>query len=452
LFVKRNLFVNVFHVEWCARRTGFSVLPLSLHPSSRLLGAVLFPRQAIGRARNSVVVTGIGLITGLGRGWRDNSEGFRLGKSSFRLVTLFDVSRHRAKRAAEVDLPKDVPYGRLRPRAARRLDRAAQLLLTAAEEAWRQAGLEGTTELPIVLGTTSGGMALGEAYYRQALEHPDKNRGQAARMMHYLAQGQPMALAGALGFRGPITIIANACASGANAIGHAAELIGAGRAKMVLTGGYDALSELVFTGFDSLQALSLTECRPFDAQRDGLAIGEGAAVLILESEQNARERGADVLAEVAGYGAATDGHHLTQPQPEGAAAACSMRAACASAGIGPEDINYINAHGTGTPLNDAAEAAAINAWAGQAVGRIPVSSTKASVGHLLGAAGAVEAAVCIMALRGQWLPPMRTLQTPDPQCQFPLAREPASAHLNYALTNSFGFGGANATLIFKRRA
>jgi len=196
----------------------------------------------------------------------------------------------------------------------------------------------------------------------------------------------------------------------------------------------------------------LTECRPFDAGREGLALGEGAAVMILESEESAKERGVEILAEIAGYGATTDCHHLTQPQPEGEAAARSMRAACEEAGIAAGDVNYINAHGTGTPLNDGAEAAAINAWAGDAVESIPVSSTKASIGHLLGAAGAVEAAICVMALRGQWLPPMRSLRTPDPQCRFRLVREPTAAKLNYALTNSFGFGGANATLIFKRRA
>jgi 3-oxoacyl-[acyl-carrier-protein] synthase II len=261
-----------------------------------------------------------------------------------------------------------------------------------------------------------------------------------------------MALAEAFGFRGGISIIANACASGANAIGHAADLIRAGREDVVLTGGYDALSEMVFTGFDSLQALSLTGCRPFDAARDGLALGEGAAVLILESEERARRRGAIVLAELAGYGAATDVHHLTQPHPEGAAAVASMRAACAAANIEPRDIGYINAHGTGTPLNDSAEAAAINIWAGEAASHIPVSSTKASVGHLLGAAGAVEAAICLMALQGQWLPPMTGLQTPDPACRFPLVREATDARVDYALTNSFGFGGANATLIFKKAA
>jgi len=207
------------------------------------------------------------------------------------------------------------------------------------------------------------------------------------------------------------------------------------------------LSELVFTGFDVLQALSPTECRPFDARRDGLALGEGAAVLILESEERARRRGAPILGCVAGYGAATDCHHLTQPQPEGNAAFQSMTLACAAAGVAPSQIHYINAHGTGTPLNDSAEAAAINHWAGEAAPGIPVSSTKSCIGHLLGAAGAVEAVVCLMALQGQWLPPMK-INAPDPICRFPLVRGPANARLDRVLTNSFGFGGANATLIF----
>ncbi len=434
-----------------ARRVNASFSVLVNSPFVAFVTNVLFPRQAVPKPRK-VVVTGAGVITALGRGWRENAAGFRAGRSAFRPVTLFDVSRQRAKRAAEVDLPADLPCGRLKPRALRRLDRAAKLLLLAADEAWRQARLDGTAQLPMVLATTSGGMAVGEAYYRRAIEQPDRPWGQASRVLHYLAQSQPMALAEAFGFRGSITLIANACASGANAIGHAADLIRSGREEIVLTGGYDALSEMVFTGFDSLQALSLTSCRPFDAARDGLALGEGAAVLILESEDRARQRDAAILAELAGYGAATDVHHLTQPHPEGAAAACSMTAACAAAGVSPADIDYINAHGTGTPLNDSAEAAAINAWAGDAAPRIPVSSTKASVGHLLGAAGAVEAAICLMGLEGQWLPPMPSLQTPDPLCRFPLVHQPAAARVDSVLTNSFGFGGANATLIFKKAA
>lgn len=413
------------------------------------LQVVLFPCQGRKNSATPVLVTGVGIITAMGCGWNANADGFRVGRREFRPVTLFDVSRHRVKTAAEITMPKSIPTGRLRSRAAQRLDRATQLLLVAADEAWRQARLEGTKELPVVLGTTSGGMGLGETYYRQALEHPQTASRQATRVLHYLAQTQAMVVEEAFGFHGPITIIANACASGSNAIGHAADLIRSGQCEMVLTGGYDALSELVFTGFDSLQALSPTQCRPFDAHRDGLALGEGAAVLILESEKHARERGAPTLAKLAGYGAATDYHHLTQPQPQGNAALHSMRLACKDAGLTPGQINYVNAHGTGTPLNDSAEAAAINRWADGVAADIPVSSNKACVGHLLGAAGAVEAAICVMALQGQWLPPM-SINEPDPGCHFPLVRSPCSAPLENVLSNSFGFGGANATLIFSR--
>jgi 3-oxoacyl-[acyl-carrier-protein] synthase II len=251
-------------------------------------------------------------------------------------------------------------------------------------------------------------------------------------------------------FSGPITIIANACASGANAIGHAWCLLRRGHAQRVLTGGYDALSQMVFAGFDSLQALSPTQCRPFDARRDGLALGEGAAVLTLETLDYARGRGANILGEIAGYGAATDTHHLTQPHPKGEAALATMRKACEEAGVLPADIGYVNAHGTATPLNDSAEAEAINRWAGEGAATLPVSSTKASIGLLLGAAGAVEAVVCLMALRGEWLPPTTTLQTVDPACRFRVVRESERAKLTYALSNSFGFGGANATLVLRR--
>src|SRR5256885_5633790 len=289
-----------------------------------------------------------------------------------------------------------MPQTRLRPRELNRMDRAAKLLLVAAVEAWQQAGWEPSDDLPVVLGTTSGGMSLGQDYYRQAIRAPCSHRRQPTRVIHYQAQRQALDLADAFGFTGPITIIANACASGANAIGHAWELVRGGRAHRVLTGGYDALSQLVFAGFDSLQALSATRCRPFDAHRDGLAIGEGAAVLALETLEHARQRGAKILGEIVGYGAATDAHHLTQPHPQGDAAFTTMTAACQSAGVTPRQIGYLNAHGTGTPLNDSAEAAAINRWAGERAPTLPVSSTKASIGHLLGAAGAVEAVGCLM--------------------------------------------------------
>lgn len=367
-----------------------------------------------------------------------------------RPVTLFDVSRQRVKIASEVDLPAELPRTRLSQKALKRMDRAAKMLLLATDEAWRQAGWEPTEALPVVLGTTSGGMSLGQDYYRQAIQAPHSQQQQATRVLHYQPQRQGLDLADAFGFHGPITIIANACASGSNAIGHAWELLRRGHAQRVLTAGYDALSHLVFSGFDSLQALSPTLCRPFDVNRDGLALGEGAAALTLETLDSARARHAEILAEIAGYGAATDSHHLTQPHPNGDAALASMTAACASAGVNPGQIGYINAHGTGTPLNDSAEAAAINRWAGTHAGNLPVSSTKSSIGHLLGGAGAVEAVICVMALREQWLPPTLTLQTPEPACNFPIVTKPTDARFDFALSNSFGFGGANATLVLRR--
>jgi 3-oxoacyl-[acyl-carrier-protein] synthase II len=411
---------------------------------------VLFSRNHSSAPTRRVVVTGGGVITALGFGWTANAAGFRAGRRAFRPVSLFDVSRHRVKMAAEVDLPTTLPYNQLGARRATRLERAARMLLHAGVEAWNEAGLGGDRTVPLVLGTTSGGMSLGEALYRQAIRSPADRRGQATRVIHYQAQQPALDLQAALALHGPVTIIANACASGANAVGHAFELVRHGRADVALTGGYDGLSELVFTGFDVLQALSPTICRPFDAARDGLALGEGAAVFVLESLAHARARGATILGEIVGYGAATDAHHLTQPHPQGDAALAAMTAACAEAEVTPAQVGYLNAHGTGTPLNDSAEAAAINRWGSARAATLPVSSTKASIGHLLGAAGAVEVAVCLMALHGQWLPPTTTLQTRDAACGFPVVTQPTDAAIEYALTNSFGFGGANASVLLRR--
>ena len=252
-----------------------------------------------------VVITGAGIITALGQGWAANAAELRAGRVAFRPVTLFDVSRQRARKAAEVDLPKTLPPSNLSRGSLQRMDRAARLLFLAAHEAWQQSGWEPSEDLPVVLGTTSAGMELGEAFYRQAVQAPYSQRGQAWRVLHYQAQRQALNLADAFSFTGRITIIANACASGANAIGHAWDLLRLGRAERVFTGGYDALSQLVFSGFDSLQALSIDQCRPFDANRDGLALGEGAAVLALESLDYARRRDANILGEIVGYGATT---------------------------------------------------------------------------------------------------------------------------------------------------
>jgi 3-oxoacyl-[acyl-carrier-protein] synthase II len=368
-----------------------------------------------------------------------------------RPVQHFDVARQRAQIAGEVDLPADWWRGSGLSRSRiTRWDRALAMLWLAGSEAWQQAGWDSPADIPLVLGTTSAGMLRGEEFYHQALRPDGSSRHQPSRVLHYQAQRQAAEAAHALGTTGPATIISNACASGSNAIGQAWQLVRTGTYTRVLAGGYEALCLLVFSGFDSLQALSAEGCRPFDANRDGLSLGEGAALLALETLESAQSRGARVLGVVESYASATDIHHLTQPHPEGDAARAAMDLACTRAGLKPDAIHYLNAHGTGTRLNDAAEAKAINSWAGPYASQLPVSSTKRCVGHLLGAAGAVEAVLCLMTLQQQWLPPMPELAHPDPLCQFPLVRQPRPAKLERVMSNSFGFGGANASLILRR--
>ncbi|MBX7209512.1 MAG: beta-ketoacyl-[acyl-carrier-protein] synthase family protein [Verrucomicrobiaceae bacterium] len=399
-----------------------------------------------------VVITGAGIVTSMGHGWEVNAGGFRSGRVALRPVTVFDTSRQRVHSGGEVVMDAPLPETRLTGRQLGRLDRATTLLLHAGMEAARQAAWHDTEgeSIPISLGTSAGAMALGEKYFRSKSCHPAQKKALAGLVTGYLPHTQAQLLADATGISGPVSIIANACASGANAIGHAFHLVKWGRARRAFCGGYDAIAELVFAGFDSLQALSTTTPRPFDATRDGLALGEGAAMLTLERLDDALARGATILGEAAGYGASTDLHHLTQPHPQGDAALRSMTEACAEAGVQPGEIGYLNSHGTGTPLNDAAEGLAIQRWAGDAVARVRVSSTKGSIGHLLGGAGAVEAVICLMAMRGGWLPPNVPVAQPDPVCTFDLVQSPRDAQLDCTLTNSFGFGGANATLVFRR--
>ncbi len=384
----------------------------------------------------------------MGRDWAENSAGFQAGRMALSPVTLFDVSRQRVGTAGQVDLPDVAPDFGIARKNWERMDRGTRLALLAAREALAEAGLSGG-EMPIIIGTSAAAMPIGEEYYKQALANPSRRPSQLQRVETYQAQRQMTDMARALGVHGPMRIVSNACASGANAIGHALHLVRSGRAEIVLAGGYDALCQLVFAGFDALQALSLSGIpRPFDATRDGLALGEGAGFVIVESRSSAKARGAKVIAEILGYGAATDVHHLTQPHPLGDAAFVTMRAACTLANLVPEQIDYINSHGTGTPLNDIAEGHAIQRWAGESVGGIKVSSTKSAIGHLLGGAGAVESVISLMALKGQFLPASLNVREADPVCTFDLVRKPRKTRVRKVLTNSFGFGGANATLIF----
>lgn len=399
-----------------------------------------------------VVITSIGVICAHGAGATACADGFREGRRALRPVTAFDAGRMRVQQGGEAPLPDRLPASALSARQEAGLDRASRLLLSAGLEAWNGSGLEvsAQTEVPMVLGTSAAGMELGERFYR-GLAAGDASRADLRRWSRqYVPAAQVAWLQRALRLRGPVRVIANACASGANAVATAAAMIRQRRAELVLAGGYDALCELVWAGFESLQALSTTGSRPFAADRDGLALGEGAAVLVLESAGRAAARGARPLAEVAGWGQATDLHHLTQPQPEGAAARITMAAAAAMAGVTPGQVGYVNAHGTGTPKNDGAEATAISAWAGEAVRGLAVSSIKGQIGHTLGAAGAIETVACVLALQGGWLPPNVAVATPDPACAFELVQRPVGRRIEAALNNSFGFGGANCSLLLKR--
>ena len=395
----------------------------------------------------TVVITGAGIHTSMGAGFADNAAGFRAGRTAFRPVDLFDVSRQRVGTAGQAEMPERPALASLGAREWSRMDRGTRMALVASHEALAQAGISG--EMPVCIGTSAGAMPIGEDYYKNALS--GTTRGQLTRVETYQPQRQMTRMMASLGIGGPLRILSNACASGANAIGHAFHLVREGRAERALAGGYDGLAQMVFAGFDSLQALSPGGIpRPFDAQRDGLAIGEGAGFVVLESLDSARARGAEILATVLGYGAATDIHHLTQPHPEGDAALLTMTAATRMAGLEPEQIDYINSHGTGTPLNDVAEANAVARWAGASSASVRLSSTKSSIGHLLGGAGSVEAVICLMALRGQWLPGNLGVREVDPVVKFDLVREPREAEVKHVLTNSFGFGGANATLVMGR--
>jgi 3-oxoacyl-[acyl-carrier-protein] synthase II len=298
-----------------------------------------------------------------------------------------------------------------------------------------------------VIGTTSGGMSYGEDYFRSLHQQGDLRRS-PTWIANYPAQKPVVDALDTFGIRAPCQVIANACASGTNAIGHAFQCVRSGRYERVLSGGYDALSELVFVGFDSLQASTPEKCRPFDRDRTGMVLGEGAAILALENLDAARARGAPLLAEITGYGVSTDNFHFTQPNPSGSGPRQAMEQALQSAHLSARKVDYINAHGTATPFNDAAEGKAI----GELFGRgVPVGSTKSMMGHSLGAAGAVEAIVCLLALQHQFLPPNINFHAPDEGADLNIvANESRPASLHTVLSNSFGFGGTNASLIMQK--
>jgi 3-oxoacyl-[acyl-carrier-protein] synthase II len=393
-----------------------------------------------------VAVVAAGIISPLGFGLAETAEALRQGRDCVAEVTQFSVEQCRCKTAGQISDERLRAAAPTHLRRPERLHRAARMVICALEQVLAQTP-QFEPQLTVV-GTTSGGMTFGEEYYR-SLQRADGNRRTPTWIANYLPQKPILDAQSALGISAPCQVIANACASGTNAIGHAFECIRSGRYERVLTGGYDALSELVFVGFDSLQASTPEKCRPFDAARTGMVLGEGAAMLALENLDAAQSRGATILAEITGYGISTDNHHLTQPHPSGIGPRQAMERALASADLEANEIDYINAHGTATPFNDAAEGKAI----AELFSSVPVSSTKSMMGHSLGAAGAIEAVISMLALQHQFLPPNINFRTADSELRLNIvANQSQKAAIRAVLSNSFGFGGTNASVIMQRAA
>jgi 3-oxoacyl-[acyl-carrier-protein] synthase II len=399
-----------------------------------------------------IAITGAGSINALGTGVETFAEALRDGRSGLGPLSVIEPAGFRAAIAAQVmDLNGD---DLLPPAPARRASRSALLALRAAREAWTRAGLSAEDALGagIVLGTTTGGMSMGEENYRPPAR-PGRQMRRAARWLESPVSVPVDLLSGVLAIRGPRLTVSTACSSGANALGLGADWIRAGRAGVVLCGGTDSICRGTYAGFDVLQALDPSGCRPFDRRRAGLTIGEGAALFVLESWERARRRGATILGELVSYGISADAYHLTQPRPDGAGAIQAMRRALQGGGVAAEEIDYVNAHGTGTPLNDVIETRAIKAVLGPRAYRIPVSSTKSMVGHCLGAAGAIEALASLLAIREGFVPPTLGLDTPDPECDLDyVPRLGRPERLRTVLSNSYGFGGNNTSIILREAA
>jgi 3-oxoacyl-[acyl-carrier-protein] synthase II len=407
-----------------------------------------------------VAITGIGLVTPLGNDRESTWQAVCEGRSGAGLVTSFDASRHKVRIAAEV---KDFdPQNYMDRKLARRTDRFTQLALAAAKEAVGDSGLDIAAmpdDVGVVVGSGSGGLwTLEEGFHVVFEKGPD-------RFSPFFITMQPADMASAnismlYGARGHNYATVSACATGAHAIGEAAEVIRRGDARAVITGGTEAgITPMSLAAFASMTALSTRNddpqhaSRPFDAQRDGFVMGEGAGVLILEDLEPARARGAKIYAEVIGYAATSDAHHITEPAPGGAGLARALRRALKKAELAPEDVDYINAHGTSTKPNDRDETAAIKAVFGEHAHRLAVSSTKSMTGHMLGAAGGVEIGFTALALQRGILPPTINYQERDPDCDLDyVPNEPRHKDVSVALSNSMGFGGHNAVVILKRYA
>jgi len=408
-----------------------------------------------------VVVTGMGVVSPLGNSVSAFWEGLLAGRSGIGPLTRCSTEGQRCRIAGQVRDFDITAY--LSEKEARRLDPFCHYALAAATEAVRQAGLAGGGVVPeragVIVSSGVGGLASMQDSVRTLVE---RGAGRLSPltvpiMIADMASGM---LSIHFGFSGPNLAVVTACASATHSIGEACWMIRRGDADVMLAGGSEAgLVEVGLGGFASMKALSTRNddpehaSRPFDRDRDGFVPAEGAGVLVLESLEHARARQAEILAEVVGYGLSGDAYHITAPDPEGRGAARCIRNALAQAGAAPEDLSYVNAHGTSTPLNDRMETGALKSALGPAAYRIPVSSTKSMTGHALGAAGGLESIACIQALRQQVIPGTMNYETPDPDCDLDyVPNQPRSARFDVVMSNSFGFGGHNGTVIFRRFA
>jgi 3-oxoacyl-[acyl-carrier-protein] synthase II len=388
-----------------------------------------------------VVVTGLGAVSPFGAGVKVLWAGLAAGACAIRPLTLIDAEGFRCRIAAEVP---EIASG------SPRRSRADRLALSAAVEALEDAGL-GRSEragAALVVGAVGGGMLEAESWY-WARARGERAPRWAASLRSMLPASHAETLAHRLALGGPRQTVVTACSSGAVALAEAAELIADGMVDCAVAGGVDALTRLCFMGFNTLKLLDPEPCRPFDRDRRGMSIGEGAAFVVLEASEHARARGARAYAELAGHGMTTDAYHVTAPEPEGEGMARAMRAALAAGGVAPAAVGYVNAHGTATPQNDRIEARAIGRVFGE--GRVLVSSSKSMIGHTMAAAGSLEAVTTILALVHETVPPTANLTAPDPEVSFDcVPRVAREATFEHAVSNSFGFGGQNVTLLFRR--
>ena len=399
-----------------------------------------------------IVVTGIGAITAAGPNVQALRAALHGDTTCIGPLTLFATDGLKVHIAGEV---RALPHAALLPPAARvRASRSDRFALVALEEALRSSGLALPFAEParvgVAIGSSTGGMLETESFYQTRLTDRPA-RAWRARLAAATVAAPTGVVAAALGATGPRLSPSTACSSGAIALAVAAHWIRSGAADVVVAGGSDALTRMTFTGFHALQALSSEPCRPFDLHRRGLSLGEGAGILVLESAERAQRRGAPLLAEIAGAGMSCDASHPTAPHAEARGAVNALQSALQNARVGADEVDYVNAHGTGTPQNDASETFALKRVLGEAAGRIAVSSTKSLIGHLLGAAGAVEAIITILAMNDGFAPPTLHLRDPDPACDLdyvPLRGRPLA--IRNAISNSYGFGGNNCSLVLRR--